>query len=265
MQKLIENQFFCYPKKQRLSIIYKDLDSLQSRLFSNLSAQVSPKNGFLQRVRKTKWGHYLSCLLTSNSIDISFLEKKNVKIGYKNNQKIVLFGFDEKQQPVDVYKKSKESIWEKTPFLGYTLIEEYTKKEYFKKREFIEIALKKRWEEILSGESLHGDFTHFNILVSSGEKTSFIDASKCENSKLYDHFYFYSYYTQCLERCRTVSKKDVLEIKIDLLNLIKNICYSEDLEDLLTSINTKVALGLFSEEKELKKVEFTNFLLDNER
>jgi hypothetical protein len=265
MQKLIKNQFFCYPKKQKLSIIYKDIDCLNSRLFNSLSTQISPKNGFLQRLRKSKFGHFLSNLLTSNKIEISFLDSKNVKIGYKNNSKVVLFGFDEENNPVEVYKKNGKGLWDKTSFLGYTLIEKYTKEEYFNKRESIAIALKKRWKEILSGKDLHGDFTHFNILLSPNNIPKFIDDNTCENSKLFDHFYFYSYYLQSLKRCKTISKKDVLEIKINLQSLIKNICSSEDLKGLLSSINTKAAYGLFPLEKEKMKIEFTNFLLSNER
>lgn len=265
MQKIIEHQFFCYPKLQELSVLYKDVNYLNNRLFSSLSIQMSPKNGFLQRIRKTKFGHYLSEFLTQNTISISSLNTPNFCIGYKNGPKLLLFDFDKENNPTAVYKKGTLGNWEKSTFLGYTLIEKYTKQEYFSKREQIAIVLKRRWEEILNGEGLHGDFTHFNVLISAEDKIVFIDANSCENSKLFDHFYFYSYYVQCLERCNTISKKDVFEIKNDLQNLIKTICYSKDLESLLRNISTKEAVGLFPLEKEGKIIEFSNFLLKNER
>lgn len=265
MQKLIEHQFFCYPKQQNLSLLYKDANCLKNRLFLALSLQISPKNGFLLQLRKSKFGHFLSCFLPSSKTTMTILENKNIKIGYKNNGKTLLFGFDKNETPVEVYKQNLKGTWEKTPFLGYSIIEEYTKKEYFLKRKFIKSALEKRWQELEKGEELHGDFTHFNILLSADNKLTFIDEKKVLNSKIFDHFYFYSYYMQCLERCKTISENDVLEIKTDLQNLIKTICKVNNKSKFITDLNIKYAVGLQSQNREKSVLEFTDFLFKNER
>ena len=263
MQKLIAQQFFCFPKEQPLSIIYKDINCLKSRLFLALSLQVSPKNGFLLQLRKSKLGHYLSSFLLSSKTTITSLKSENIKIGYINNHKLLLFTFDNNNNPDSVFKKNADGLWLSTPFVGYSVIEEYTKKEYFKKKKFIKLALEKRWQELEKGNNLHGDFTHFNILLSYNNKLTVIDENKCENSKLFDHFYFYSYFIQCLEKCKTISKTHVLEIKKDLQNLTAKICKAKDIKELLVSIDTKKALGIDNKQKKL--AEFTNFMLKNER
>ena len=265
MQKLIEHQFFCYPKNQNLSLLYKDANYLKSRLFLALSIQISPKNGFLLQLRKTKLGHFLSYFLPSSKIKCFFLENKSIKIGYKSNGKILLFGFDENENPVEVYKQNANGFWNATSFLGYSIIEEYTKKEYFLKREFIKTALEKRWQALEKGEDLHGDFTHFNILLSADKKVAFIDDKKVVNSKLFDHFYFYSYYVQCLERSKIISDEDVLEIKTDLQKLIKSICKLDSKIAFLTNLNIENAVGLQSKNRERSVLEFTDFFFKNER
>jgi hypothetical protein len=105
-------------------------------------------------------------------------------------------------------------------------------------------------------------------LLSLKKELTFIDNKKEENAKLFDHFYFYSYFTHCLERCTTISKSDVFAIKHDLQKLIKNTCeFSSEKELVLntSTINTDTAIGLFPSKREEKLVEFRNFLTNNER
>lgn len=260
MQKLIEIPFFCYPKKQNLYLFYKDKKVLNNRLFKSLSLQISPKNGFLLRLRKTIVGHYFSFFTHYKKEKNFVLENQNIKIGYKNNGKLLLFSFDKKNNPKEVYKKNQQNLWNNFPFLGYSIIEKYTKEEYYYKRKFIKKALEKRWKEINNNKGLHGDFTHFNILLSSKKKIFFIDEKKTVNSKLFDHFYFYSYFMQCLSRCKTISPKDILEIKKDLQIIIKNICKVNDKKVLLINLNIEDAIGLSVLEKDKRLIEFSNFL-----
>lgn len=265
MQKLIEAQFFCYPKNKNLNILYTDKRCLETRLFKALSYQISPKEGFLLRFRKTIFGHYLSKLNKKDKIKIKVLENKNLKIGYKNNEKSIFFEFDKNERPIKVLKKNGDGLFTESDFLGYSLIENYTKNEYFKKRSFIILALEKRWQEILDNKILHGDFTHFNILLSKDKTIHYIDERKVNNSILFDHFYFYSYYIQCLEKCKTIPYKDILEIKLDLQNIIFNICKLDEDIETLKPIKADDAIGLihFGIEERIK--DFLNFLLGNEK
>lgn len=265
MQKLIDSQFFCYPNNKNLSILYLDKRCLKTRLFKALSYQISSKDGFLLKFRKTNLGHYLSKLSRKDILEFKIPENKNLKIGYKNNDKIIFFEFDENDLPVKVLWKNKDSIFEESDFLGYSLIENYTTKEYYKKRDFIKLALEKRWQQILENKNLHGDFTHFNILISQEQNLHFIDAKKLNNSILFDHFYFYSYYCQCLEKCQTISSSEVAEIKSDLQGIIINICNLDVNKDNLDAINVNDAIGLTQFNREDKMKEFSNFLLKNEK
>jgi hypothetical protein len=265
MQKLIENQFFCYPKNKDLCILYTDKEFLKSRLFKALSLQISPKEGFLLRLRKTQLGHLLSTFKKNETLKLKVPEKNNLKIGYKNKDKIIFFEFDENDAPIKILKKNEFEIFEEFEFLGYSILENYTKKEYFNKSGFIKQALEKRWQEITESKVLHGDFTHFNVLFSQEKVFHFIDAKKIENSILFDHFYFYSYFMQCLERCQTISNEEVLEIKADLQNIIFKICKLDTIKAALAAIKIDDAIGIITSERENKFIEFSNFLLRNEK
>ena len=265
MQKLNEVQFFCFPNNKDLSILYADKNSLKTRLFKALSIQISPKEGFLLRLRKTQLGHYLSKFDKSDLLIIKLPIHKNLKIGYQNNNKIIFFEFDNNDKPIKVLKVNHTKNYEEFEFLGYSIIENYCKKEYYNKRRFIKLALEKRWQEILENNFLHGDFTHFNVLLSEQNTIHFIDAKKVKNSILFDHFYFYSYYVQCLERCQTISSNDIFEIKNDLQNIISEICKLENLQKVLYDIKMDDAIGVTVSERESKLMEFSNFLLKNEK
>ena len=263
MQKLIETQFFCYPKNKDLCILYRDIQALDSRLFKALSLQISPKEGFLLRLRKTRIGHFLSSFSTSSKMNAKITLENYIKIGYKNQDKIIYFTLDAMNNPTFILKESSHGIFQNTPFLGYSIIEEYSKNEYFNKREFIKLALQKRWKEVGENTVLHGDFTHFNVLLSLENKLSFIDEKHVKNSKFFDHFYFYSYYFQCLEKCETISNKDVNEIKTDFQNMLCDILKGVDFITNINQIDLKDAIGI--SDKEDKFNEFSNFLLKNER
>lgn len=265
MQKLIDAQFFCYPKNKNLSILYTDKRLLKTRLFKALSLQISPKEGTLLRFRKTNFGHQLSTLNKKDNITLTIPENRNLKIGYKNNDKIIFFELDKNDIPTKIVKSNSAEEFEESSFLGFSIIENYTKKEYFSKRDFIKKALEKRWQEITESKILHGDFTHFNVLISKENKLHFIDNKNIENSVLFDHFYFYSYFIQCLERCQTTSNDDVLEIKTDLQNIICKICRLDNLKEKLNAIKIDDAVGIISTERENKFIEFSNFLLKDEK
>ena len=260
MQKLVETQFYCYPKNQDICILYTDVSQLKTKLFKALSLQVSAKEGFLLRFRKTKLGHNLAKQLKPDKIKFETPNNTNLKIAYKNKDKVVFFNFDEQANCFEVIRKETTKTFINAPFLGYSIIEAYSKKEYFKKRDFLIEALKQRWKEVNLDTSLHGDFTHFNVLISDKKNIHFIDKKQVVNSILFDHFYFYSYYIQCLEKCQTISVTDVSAIKKDLQNCIKEICVLDDVELFLNQINTEDAIGLVVSERENWKKEFVNFM-----
>ena len=125
------------------------------------------------------------------------------------------------------------SEWRKNDFLGYQLISEYTVNEFNQKRNLIFKALKIHWNAVSKDLlNIHGDLTHFNILYNEQGKLLFIDKKSINHSKLYDFFYFYSYYKQCTSNCTTLSNSDKKLIINDLRCIIKNICIYESDEKL---------------------------------
>ncbi|HHC79595.1 MAG TPA: hypothetical protein ENK46_06925 [Flavobacteriia bacterium] len=258
----MEKKLFYFPKQQSLCLLYSDVNILKNRLFNALSIQVSPKNSLAFRMRKTRIGHFLFTLFFKKKQLILQLPNDAIKMGYINNQKKVIFEFDKDNKPVYVYKETGQHQWKRENFIGYTLIEAYSKQEYFKKIVCIEKALEKRWKEIPK-TGLHGDFTHLNILIDTAEKLVFIDEKRHENSLLFDHFYFYSYYVQCLEKCVTIDKNEVEAIKKSLQQLIKKICKTDTKKQLLTYLNaitTDKAYGLQPEAKQQRLQDFKDFM-----
>lgn len=259
--------FFYFPKEQSICLLYNEPSILKHKLFKSLSIQVTPKNSFLFRFRKSIIGHLIYRLVFRKKLAIESLDTSKIKLGYISSGKKVLFEFDSTNKPSFVFKQDKNSNeWKKEAYLGDTLIEEYSKNEYFKKSKSIEEALKLRWSQLIEGSNLHGDFTHLNILISQENKLIFIDENQIENSIFFDHFYFYSYFIQCLERCKTIKDADVEVIKNNLQGLIKKICKLNDpiiFRDNLNSINFSNARGLFPNQKNRFKLEFINFMLKN--
>lgn len=258
MQELVDKTFFYFPKKQHLCLLYSDEKVLKSSLFTSLILQISPRNTFFFKVRKTKLGSLLAVCL-NQKITIKLPKEATIFIGYQNKEKLIFFEFNKENKPISVYKKEND-IWLKSDFLGFSLIENYSVEEYFLKREIIKEALTIQWKKNQDKKQLHGDFTHFNILVDAKKKISFIDEKEVKNSVLYDHFYFYAYYIQCLERSREVTQDDVEKIKKDVLNIIKSICKTDNLSSALKSINLNDATGLFAAYKTKLLTEFIHFM-----
>lgn len=268
MQQIISTtrNFFYFPKAQNICLIYADVSVLKLRLFKSLCIQVSSKNTLLFRFRKQKLGHLFYKLVYRNEPKLQLECSNATKLGYLSNGKKIVFEFDEQNEPIYVYKQGNvDGNWEKEHFLGYTLIENYSKEEYFNKRKLLKKALEIRWNQITKGEKLHGDFTHLNVLISSSNELIFIDEKQLKNSQLFDHYYFYSYFIQCLEKCETINNNDVAFIKEDIQQLIKGIflkCTKESILEALNSINLEHTYGIDSNNKKQSLINFKNFILN---
>ena len=209
-----------FPKKQNICLMYtKDLVS--SSLFKNLYIQISPKNSIFFRVLRSSFIIYVR----------SFFKKKldtpkhdGKYLGILKPDKCILFEM-ENNKPTFVWKKTNNSKWEKSDFLGYQLISEYTVHEFSQKHDLIEKALQTHWKAVNNDSSnIHGDFTHFNILHNENSELFFIDKKSDNHSKLYDFFYFYAYLNQCISRCSTLNKSEKKLIIDKLKFILKGVC-----------------------------------------
>ena len=172
-------------------------------------------------------------------------------MGIVKNKKILLIDLAN-GEPQTVWRE-QEDKWEREPFLGYQLISAYSLKEFNNKRELIKEALERQWEKVLEDPlNIHGDFTHFNILVGEDNNLHFIDRKEMKNSILFDFFYFYAYLRQCLSRCKTLTKGDENQIVEGFKNLILSICKqaNDKTRDDLLAIQIPQICGLIDSRKQ---------------
>lgn len=214
---MIKLNFF--PKKQSTCIAYSS-NTVKSKLFQSLYIQISPRNTFASRLARTK------AVLYVRSFFKTFVEVPNEasQLGLIKASKAIFFEFNN-NEPVFVWKKEDNNAWEKSVFLGYPLISEYTLKEFNTNKKTIQQALEFHWNAVhRSTSNIHGDLTHFNILHNEKGELFFIDKKDSNHSKLFDFFYFYAYYKQNLFKCRTLSLTDKNVICKNLEDMLKSIC-----------------------------------------
>jgi serine/threonine-protein kinase RIO1 len=145
------------------------------------------------------------------------------------------------------------------------LIAEYTISEFRLKYDIIYNVLEKHWNDVLADRSnIHGDFTHFNILIDKKNKIHLIDKKSTNHSKLFDFFYFYSYLIQSLKRSKSLPKSDFKEIEDQIKHIIKEICHYDSIEEFrrdIENMNIPDSNGLT--DVRTQKDAFKNILLNN--
>ena len=214
-------KFYNFPKKQDYYLIYTSYKLLQTRLFSNLYIQTSSKDSLFFRFMKSDIGFILSYLL-SQKIDVPKVGCEY--IGIIKQGKIILFEI-ENNEAIAVWRKDVDDKWERSEFLGYQLLSEYTVSEFNAKIKLIDKALRIHWDSVNENvNNIHGDLTHFNILYGAKEELFFIDERSDKHSKLFDFYNFYTYLRKCLSNCVTLNPEDE-KVIVDQLDLIVgNIC-----------------------------------------
>ena len=212
-------KFYCFPKKQKLFLVYSSYQAFRSKIFNNFIIQSSPKNSLFFRLLKTDIGFIMRFVF---KLEIDVPNKNSDFVGIIKNGRIILIELHN-NQPFLVWRKNGN--WKKEKFIGYQLISEYTNTEFRSKQKLIEQAFALHWKELdNSPTEVHGDFTHFNILVDNSNRIHFIDNKKHVNSKLFDFFYFYAYLKQSIYRCVTLSDKERRKIILIIEEIIKKTC-----------------------------------------
>ena len=205
-------KFYCYPKKLDRCLIYSNYKLQRNKLFSELLLQLTPKNSIFYRLRNSYLGHVFTSF---SRLNLDVPSKDGEYIGIKKEDRIILFEFND-DKPNKVYKMLNGSTkWSVENFIGHQIIREYSLDEIHRKITSIEKAfsLQKNLNE--QSNFVHGDFTHFNILVNDEDEIQIIDELNSENSALYDVFYFYSYLKQNMERRKNLSpviRNKILEL-----------------------------------------------------
>ena len=187
---------------------------LSTDLARGLMLQVTPKNSIFTRFMKTQVGRIVGNMVMRATYEVPHLNSQYLGLVKLNNY--ILFEMTG-NTPTKVWRKENGN-WKNESYIGDQLIEEYSIVEFTKKRNLIFRALQSHWFNIKEDKrAIHGDLTHFNILISVSEEIFYIDKKSADHSRLYDIYYFYAYLRQCLSRCSTLSEKEEAEI-INLLD-----------------------------------------------
>ena len=246
-------KFNCFPKKQKGTfLIYSNYHIFKTNLFNDLVLQSSPKNSIWFRLLRSYLGFLLSSIL---QYKIQVPDSNNEYIGIIKGKKKILFEMDN-TTPKYVWREYEGYNWIKEKFFGFQLISVYTLEEFQLKLSLIEKAFQLHWNNLISDENVHGDFTHFNILLNKQE-IIFIDRKSHKNSRLFDFFYFYSYFKQCLERCNTISLEDTNLILESLEDTILGVCDFKDVSAFMIECNKIMLPDYWG----LNKVDKQNYIL----
>lgn len=224
--------FSRYPKKLEQYLIYSSKETTHSKIFKNLRTQISAKNSIFFRLAASDIGYWLAQWF-KESIDVPKNESEYIGL-VKKDQKI-LFEL-ESNQPTNVWRK-ENGHWQNEPFLGYQLISVYSLVEFQKKKEAIANALDLHWKNVSHDQSkIHGDLTHFNILLSQGGGYEFIDQKSNEHSRIYDFFYFHSYLKQSVFRNSELKTKEKEGIEGILDDVLRKVCLNARKEELIEEL-----------------------------
>ena len=249
-------KFNCFPKKQDMYLVYSNYKVFRSRLFLDLILQSSPKNSIFYRLLESRIGFYISSIF---KYSFSPPNDNPNYIGIIKGERFILFELDDDTNPVNVWKKLAIQGWAKEKFMGFQLLSQYSLVEFNKKYSLIEKAFSIQWQKLNLNTIVHGDFTHFNILVDINDKIHFIDDKSHVNSKLFDFFYFYSYLNDRLCRCQTINDIDKEIILEKLEVMIVKVCNYSLESDFLNDvkvINLPEEWGLRNEDKQTYVLNF---------
>jgi len=249
-------KFYSFPGNMEISLIYSSKRGFESKLFRNLIIQCSPTGSWFIRLITSELGFYLGSLF---KLQVQVPIPDVDYIGIVKSGTNILFEL-KNGEPKSVWRTDASGKWKEEQFVGYQLVSDYSTSEFEKKYPVIEQALKTHWNS-LKQDSLvvHGDLTHFNILLDDQNQLHFIDQKPHENSRLFDFFYFFSYLKQCVSRCQTLSNDDKEEIIDRVESIIKNVYVYENVDQLksdLENIQVQKTSGLIKENTENYLVTF---------
>jgi len=213
-------------------ILYDSVDIFDSELFKSLYCRIG-SNSLKLRLRKNK---FISRIVQTSHKKKIYVPNKNMRVVYHGYDHLVFFEFGKTIHEIwRVFFYTGGRFIEKK-FLGYPIFYSFNEGE-IKNKEALLKFLEERWNKLKKDKiPLHGDFIAHNVLINGG-KISLIDSRKITNSKIFDHFNFYSYFVQQLNAWKGISsaKKKALKNSID--DIYANIFGKEDQEYLINLIN----------------------------
>jgi len=226
-----------YPLPLKYHLVYSSPELVESRLFKSLSTQIDPTNSPLHRLMRTYGGRACAQVFRK---EVASPDGQSRMLGIAKPTKMVLFEMDG-LSPKRVWRQTRKAAWENEAFSGYPLIENYSHTELQSKLATIRLVVRDHWTEINARGRIHGDFTHFNVLLNDSNEITKIDERPMENSLIFDLFYFYSYLTKNVRRSRLNSSEAQRSAFIEDLSLvIREVLSSSKKSDLAEQMSRMV-------------------------
>lgn len=187
-----------------------------SKMFTSLKFQESPKLFWKERLL----GSSLFLRLNRKTIYIDYpsdtIANSEAIMRFRGENLIVFEKLLDSSFRVHRYN-GKE--WSLEKFYGYPVLENYFSDELSAKISVIKRVLEDNINQcILKQRCLHGDFTHFNALITENEDVLYIDDENLTQGKpiYFDFIHFIVYLIQGVLRTTVLSKKQ----KVDHINQI---------------------------------------------
>lgn len=229
-------KFYYFPYKRFPTLLYRNRKIFETKLFKVFYNKLFP-NIYLMRVRRDNvlFNKFFETLFFKNEA----IPNNDIQLVYCGYEKIIYFGFDN-------FFNIKNTIWHKEGqhfikerFLGYPIYFDYSSG-VIKDRDAIIKFMINHWKSLKADKTLHGDFTHMNILIDDLKKITAIDAKVgTQNSLISDHFYFYAYFLYMLKKHRKTAISEYQKLKLSIEDILRVVFECEDklfLHNLVESI-----------------------------
>jgi len=243
--------------------MYSDTAIFKSKLFNSFYRKML-SNNTSSKIQKS----FLMKLLNRFN-PVKLIVPQGVNLIYKGYDRHVLFAMrDDKVEHIyytndvnNIYEEYPANITEKT-FFGYPVYIDNVK-EFKQNYKTIETFLINHYNELKNKKRLlHGNMTHLNILIKN-DKISLIDENIiCNTSIITDHFYFYAYLIEFIEKHKPLDSETLLVVKRNLSKLYFKLFNKLDITSELARINFE-DLHLRNEDKRVQEFkDMFNFPVD---
>ncbi|MHC1716400.1 MAG: hypothetical protein AB9915_00690 [Candidatus Dojkabacteria bacterium] len=227
MEPTSKNFFLFSPPFKQVKIYFSSKEDLNTELLKSLALKTLPK--IYLDVRRNTIFYFLFNWISQIRIDVP---DTNTFLIYKGYDSTIFF--IKNNSSIQILRKKNGEI-QKEDFLGYPIHYDFSLG-HITNKELISKVLKEHWINLKNGkDTLHGDFTHSNILVDGNKKVTVIDSKKTSTncSIITDHFYFYAYF-MLRAKMANYSMKDTFEK--ELLGIYTEVFKDEDTERIIESI-----------------------------
>lgn len=176
-------------------------------MFTSLKFQESPKLFWKERLLGTS----LFLWLNRKTIHINYPSTTNI-----NSEALLrsrgenLIVFEKLLDSSFCVHRYNGKEWSLEKFYGYPVLENYFSDELSAKMSTIKRVLEDNIDQcILKQRCLHGDFTHFNALITENKEVLYIDDENLTEGKsvYFDFIHFIVYLIQGISRTTALSKK----------------------------------------------------------